>query len=133
MPIKPKIRKQDLLYPDLSYEIIGALLAVYKALGPGLPEKVYQRAVAEELRRRGIKFQEQVPVKIIYEGIPIGIYYADFVIEDKIVLELKTYRFFSRKNIDQTVGYLKSLKLQLGMLANFTRNGLEYKRIINLT
>jgi GxxExxY protein len=133
MDTKPKIRRQDLLYPELSYEIVGALLEVYKTLGPGLPEKVYQRAVAEELKRRGIKFKEQVAVRLIYKDLPVGIYYADFVIEDKIVLELKTDRFFSRKNIDQTVGYLQALNLQLGILANFTRNGLEYKRLINLT
>lgn len=132
MPIKPLVRKQDLLYPELSYKIVGALIEVYKALGSGLAEKIYQKAVAEEFRRRDIKFLEQVPVKLIYKELPLGISYADFVIEDKIIVELKTDRFFSRKNIIQTNGYLKSLKLQLGLLANFTKNGLEYKRIINI-
>jgi GxxExxY protein len=132
MYVQDKIKRKDLLHPELSYAIIGALLAVYKELGPGLPENVYQRAVAEELRRRGVKFREQVSVRLFYKDVPVGIYYADFIIEEKIVLELKTFRFFSRKNIDQTIGYLKSFKLQLGILANFTRNGLEYKRIINI-
>jgi GxxExxY protein len=132
MPIKPPIRKQDLLFPELSYEIVGALIEVYKALGSGLPEKIYQKAIAEELRSRGIKFQEQVRVNLIYKDLPVGISFADFLIENKIILEIKTDRFFSRKNITQTNGYLKSLKLKLGILANFTKNGMEYKRIINL-
>ena len=57
------------MHPELSYAIIGALLAVYKELGPGLPEKVYQRAVAEELRRRGVKFREQVSVRLFYKDL----------------------------------------------------------------
>lgn len=121
-----------MLYPELSYEIVGALLEVNKDLGPGHPEKIYQRAMAEELRRRAIHFQEQFPIKIVYKDLRIGIYYADFVIDGKIVVELKTDRFFTRKNIDQIMGYLTVLKLRLGILANFTRNGLEYKRIINI-
>jgi len=127
-----KIKNKNILYPKLSYDIVGAMLAVYKQLGPGLPEKYYQKALAEELKKRGIQFEEQVKIELIYNGKVVGTFYADFVIEKIIVLELKTDRFFSRKNIEQTFGYLKSLNLQLGILANFTRNGVEYKRILNI-
>jgi GxxExxY protein len=130
--MRPPIRKHDLLYPELSYEIVGALIEVYKILGSGHPEKIYQKAVEEELKQRGINFQKQVPIKLDYKGLPLGTFYADLVVEEKIVVELKTDRFFSRKNIEQTNGYLKAMRLQLGILANYTKNGLEYKRIINV-
>src|ERR1700722_1923019 len=117
-----KIRTSKLLYPELSYNVIGALLEVYKKLGPGLPEKYYQKALAEEFSNRGIKFKEQVLVELKYNEVVIGKFYADFVVEELVVVELKTYRFFSRKNIEQTLGYLKSLNLQLGILANFTQS-----------
>ncbi len=127
-----KIKKTDLLYPELSYKIVGALLEVNKELGPNHQEKHYQKAIAEEFRLKGINFKEQVPIKLVYKDFPIGIYYADFIVEDKIIVELKTDRFFTRKNIEQTLAYLKSFNLKLGILSNFTKKGLEYKRIVNL-
>jgi GxxExxY protein len=127
-----KIRSRKLLHPKLSYDVVGVLLKVYKSLGAGLPEKYYQKAVAEELKEQGFSFQEQVRIQLMYNSKIIGTFYADFVINNLMVLELKTDRFFSRKNIEQLNGYLKGLNLELGILANFTRNGLEYKRILNL-
>jgi GxxExxY protein len=126
------IKRKDLLYPELSYNIIGVLLEVNKNLGNGHQEKHYQKAVAEEFKKRGIKFQEQVPINLVYKDKKVGIYFADFLIEKNIILELKADRFFSRKNIEQVYSYLKALNLKLGILANFTRNGLEYKRIVNV-
>jgi GxxExxY protein len=127
-----KIRSPKVLHPKLSYDVVGVLLKVNKALGSGLPEKYYQKAIAEELRTQKISFEEQIKVPLTFNGKVIGSFFADFVIEKVLVLELKTDRFFTRKNIEQTLGYLKTLDLQLGILANFTKNGVEYKRILNI-
>lgn len=127
-----KVRKADLLYPKLSYDIVGVLIRVYKELGSDLLEKHYQRAIALELTKSGISFKEQFPVTLYYQGEKIGIYFIDFLIDGVIVLEIKKNHNFLKKNIDQVNNYLKTLNLELGLLANFTSNGVTYKRIVNI-
>lgn len=121
-----------MVYPDLSFEVVGVLFEVFKNEGTGFLEKHYQRAVAEEFRNAGIEFIEQVPVKLEYKDKTVGTYFIDFVVEGKIVVEIKRKKDFSKKNIDQVYGYLKSSGLKLGILANFTEDGVKYKRIVNL-
>ena len=128
---KSKIRNNDLLYPELSYKIIGILFDVYNKMGYGYQEKYYQRAVATKLKENNINFREQFPIEIIFDNNKIGKYFLDFLIEDKIILEIKKMDKFLKSNFDQTYAYLKSTKLELGILANFTKMGLQYKRIIN--
>jgi len=127
--------REDLVYKDECYKIVGILYKVFKELGGDLLEKHYQRAVAVALELAGIKFVEQFPVKMYYEGKFIGMYFADFLIEideAKIILEIKKNENYGLKNIKQVNDYLKSLKLKLGILANFTKTGVKYKRIVNL-
>ena len=127
--------REDLVYKDECYIIIGILYKVFKELGGELLEKHYQKAVAIALKIAGIKFISQFPVKLYYEGEFIGIYYVDFLIEigeAKIVLEIKKNENFGLRNIKQVADYLKALKLKLGILANFTTTGVKYKRIVNL-
>lgn len=124
--------KQDLIYPDLSYKIIGILFDVHNSLGGGLQEKVYYNAIKVAFEEVEIGCKEQVMVPLMYKGKKIGSYFLDFLIEDKIVLEIKTGDRFKRTNIEQTYAYLKSTGLKLGMLANFSKTGLKYKRIVNL-
>ena len=126
-----KIKNNDLLYPELSYKIVGILFDVYNKMGYGYQEKYYQKAICEKLKENHIIFKEQVPIKILFEDNKIGQYFLDFLIEDKIVLEIKKMDKFLKSNFDQTYAYLKSTKLELGILANFTKSGLQYKRIIN--
>lgn len=129
--MRPVIKRQDLLFPELSYQVVGILFEVFKQLGSGFQERYYQRAVAVELRNRGLKFLEQVPIPLNYKTKRIGRYFLDFLIEDKIVLEIKKDKYFSKQNIDQVLGYLKATKLKLGIIANFTSDGLKFKRIVN--
>ena len=129
LPTK-KIRN-DLLYPDLSYKIIGVLFEVFNKLGPGYLEKYYQRAVATGLKEVDLKFQEQLYAPLVFKGVKIGKCFFDFLVEDKIVLELKTGGRFSKKDIEQLFSYLKVKNLQLGLLVNFTNQGVKFKRIIN--
>lgn len=122
----------DLLYPKLSYQLIGILFDVYNKLGYGYQEKYYQKAISSRLKECGLTFKEQVPIKIEFSDKEIGRYFLDFMIEDKIILEIKKLDKFFRKDIDQTYAYLKATSLELGILANFTKKGVQFKRIINI-
>ncbi|MBX4205065.1 MAG: GxxExxY protein [Candidatus Doudnabacteria bacterium] len=130
--MKAQAIKQEILYPELSYNIIGVLIEVFRELGSKYQEKYYQRAVAVELKKRNIKYLEQVKVPLEYKSESIGHYYLDFLIEDKVILEIKKNKPFSYKDIEQTLSYLKALDLQLGILANFTSDGVKFKRIVNI-
>ena len=115
----------------MSYKIVGILYDVYNELGSGHREYVYERAIASEFRKTGIKFAEQIPTALTYKGEIIGQYRFDFLVEGKIVLELKQGDRFSRKNFEQVTGYLQSKNLPLGILANFTSSGVVTKRVLN--
>ncbi|TAL63157.1 MAG: GxxExxY protein [Bacteroidetes bacterium] len=127
-----RVRKDDLLYPELSYQIVGILFEVYNTLGYGYLEKYYQKAIAALLRKLKINFTEEeiVEVKVGDEIVASG--RADFIIEEKIILEIKKGNSFRKTNIDQLHSYLKMKNLELGILANFTSTGLLYKRIVNI-
>ncbi|MCX6785784.1 MAG: GxxExxY protein [Candidatus Komeilibacteria bacterium] len=124
--------KSDLIYADFCYRIVGILFEVYNNLGYGYQEKYYQKAVAVSLENNKINFKEQVKVILKLKGAYVGKYFLDFLIDDKIILELKKGNYFSRKNIEQVYAYLKSTNLKLGILANFTSTGIKFKRIVNI-
>lgn len=129
---KPALRRKDILYPELSYQIIGVLFDTYNSLGYGYQEKYYQKAVSALLQKLNISFKEQVPIEITFNNREIGKYFLDFIIKDGIILEIKKEDRFKKSNIDQIYAYLKATGLKLGILANFTKKGLQFKRIINL-
>jgi GxxExxY protein len=133
MKSKPILRRNDLIYPDLCYQIIGILFEIYKQLGSGYQEKYYQKIVATELKRCGLTYREQVTAPLIYKGNKIGTYFLDFVIGNKVVLELKKGDRFSQKHIEQVYAYLKATGLKLGIIATFTKNGVRFKRVVNLS
>jgi GxxExxY protein len=120
------------IHKDLSYQIIGVLFEAYNRLGFGFQEKHYQKAVAACLRERNISFKEQASYLIRISNSIIGRFYIDFIIENKIVLEIKKSDRFSRQNINQVYGYLKVTGLELTILANFTPTGIKAKRMLNL-
>ena len=97
---------EEYLYQDLTYEIIGASIDVFKKLGYGYREKVCQRAMAVELKRRLLSFKEQFPIKIYYDGKLIGKYFLDFIVENKIVVEIKVANDFYTRDIKQILSYL---------------------------
>lgn len=132
MTTVPSIRRKDLIYPELSYQIVGALFAVYHELGSGYLERVYQEAVAHALTENGLVFREQVPVPVEFRGKKVGQYFLDFVIGEKVILELKQGNRFRRGNTDQVNAYLKSTGLQLAILANFTPEGVKFRRFVNI-
>lgn len=128
-----KIIRSDLIYPELSYKIIGIMFEVYNELGPGYQEKHYQKAIAEAFKKHNLSFKEQVFIPLKFQDSEIGKYFLDFIVEDKIILEIKKGERFIKTNIMQLNSYLKTTNLNLGILINFTNNGLKFKRIVNLT
>jgi len=120
-----------LVYPELSYIIVGILFEVQNRLGGNFEEKYYQRAVERLLKERGIKFNKELKADIVFEGNRIGKYFLDFLVEDLIVLELKAVPKILPIHFRQVRSYLKVKNLQLGILANFRGEKLSYKRILN--
>lgn len=129
-PLVKNIRT-DLLYPELSYKVIGTTFEVYNHLGPGYLEKYYQKAISVALKESGLKFKEQVYAPLTFKNERIKKCFFDFLVEDKIVLELKIGDRFSKQDIGQIHSYLKVSKLKLGLLINFTSLGVKFKRIVN--
>lgn len=125
------IQKQDLIYPELSYKLVGLAYNVFNELGHGHLEKIYQKAYAKELIEAGIIFKEQAPYQVIYKEEIIGNNFLDFLIEEKVIIELKRSDFYSKKYIDQVSNYIKVSNLKLAILINFTSNGVRIKRIVN--
>lgn len=128
----PEVRKKDLLYPDLSYKIVGAAFSVYNALGSGHNEKYYQRALAEEFKSTGLSFKSEVHYPIQYKEKVIGRNFLDFLVEDKVIVETKKRNNFSTRHIAQVLEYLEISNLQLAIIINFGAQGVTYKRIINI-
>jgi len=121
----------NLLYPELSYKLIGILFKIHNKLGAGYQEKYYQRALEKEFTINSIPFKREVLVNLEYNNEYIGKYFIDFVVDEKIALELKTVEFIKKKYIHQVLAYLNSTNLKLGILVNFNCDSLYYKRIIN--
>lgn len=115
-----KTTKSTILYEAESYKIRGACFEVYKTLGNGFLESVYQEALAKEFRLRKIPFREQKPLKISYKGeILEQTYKPDFVCEDKIIVELKAVSALSNEHEAQLIKYLKITGMRVGFLVNF--------------
>jgi GxxExxY protein len=125
-------KKSKLIYEDLSYQIIGSLFEVYNEIGGCHKEIVYQRALALMFKKNGLKFKEQVYQPIEFSNAKIGSYYLDFLIEEKVVLEIKRKIRFSHVDYEQIKKYLKTTGLKLGLLASFSDNAVKFARVLNL-
>ena len=121
-----------LIYPELSYKLVGILFDIHKRLGNRYQEKYYQRAVKVALRKDGIKFKEQIPINIKFEDTSIGKYFLDFLVENKIILELKAIPILKQQDYKQVKAYLKATGLKLGIIANFSERSLVFERILNI-
>ena len=120
------------VYKELSYEIVGVLFEVHNELGYGLQEKYYEKAIEKLFIQNKISFKRQAPYELTFKGEKIGKYYIDFVVENKVVLEIKKGNYYSKRNLEQIKGYLKVSNLKLAILANFTPNGVKFIRVLNI-
>ena len=110
---------KGLLYVELSHAIIGAAIEVHRHVGPGQLESVYQRALEHELALREIPFRAQVPIPMLYKGQRVGDFFADLVIDDKVIIELKAVEHLLAVHTAQILSYLRATRLRLGLLVNF--------------
>ena len=122
---------EGLIYENETYAIKGAVFEVYKTMGAGFLEAVYQECLEEELLRRGIPFASQVEIKLDYKGKLLSQFYkADIVCYDRIILELKAVNNLLPEHSAQLFNYLRATKINLGLLVNFGHYpGVEIKRI----
>ena len=125
------LENDKVIYKELSYKIVGVLFNVYNELGYGYQEKYYERAVARCFDETCISYERQASFLIKFHGEIIGRYFIDFIVDNKIVLELKRGNYFSQKNIEQIKGYLAATDLKLAILAHFTSNGVKIFRAFN--
>lgn len=119
----------NLLYPDLSYKIVELAMDVHSKLGYGFLEKVYEKALMIMFRKAGIKAQQQSPITVYFDGEEVGNYIADIVIEDSIILELKSQINITDANRAQTLNYLKATGYKLAIILNFGKQKLEHERL----
>jgi GxxExxY protein len=115
---------------DITYAINGAVFEVNDILGPGFLEKVYENALLVELRRQGLKVKNQVPIKVSYKGEVVGDYTADLLVEDVVIVELKTVENLDRAHKAQLLNYLKATGLHVGLLVNFRHKKADIKRMV---
>ena len=118
-------------YPlsELTNKIIGIAIKVYKEIGPGFREKYYQRAMYLELQNSKIKFYCEKKVAIPYGKVVLGYHILDLVVENKVVIELKSMKALTDIEIGQLTTYLRLTKIEIGLLLNFGGNKLEIKRV----
>lgn len=115
---------------ETSYLVIGAAMEVDKGLGYGFLEKVYEKAMVVELEARGARVETQVPFPVFYRGQVVGQYFADMVVDGRVIVELKTMKEVTKVEKAQVLNYLMASKLRLGLIVNFSPDGLEWKRIV---
>ena len=120
-----------IVYKDLSYTIIDACMEVHRILGPGFTEKIYEEAVIKEISSRSIAFERQKLIEVFYKGDKIGEYRLDIVVDNKVILELKAVSDMNSIFEAQLFSYLKATNMKLGILLNFGKKKLEFRRIVN--
>jgi len=123
--------KKELIYPELSYIMMGILFEVHNKLGTKYQEKHYQRAIEIKLKELKISYQKEAKVDINFGKEKIGKLFVDFVVDNKIVLEIKKIPKITEDHIKQVLRYLNTLNLKLGIIANFQHQKLEYIRVLN--
>ncbi len=120
-------------YPeqDLTEKILRAAFAVHNTLGAGFLERVYSNALAVELRAQGIALQNEAPLKILYRNTIVGDYIADLVVDGRVLVELKACASLDPVHTAQLLNYLRASKIHVGLLLNFGRPKLEYRRFVS--
>ncbi len=121
---------RKILHKDLSYKIVGLAMQIHSELGFGFLEKVYENSMMVLFRRENIMAKQQAPISVSFEGEIVGDYYADILIEDKIILELKAIEKITDAHKAQALNYLKATGLKLASIINFGKQRLEYERIV---
>jgi len=122
----------ELKYKDITGKILGAAFEVHSFLGNGFQEVIYQRALAWEFRQAELAFAREIEQEIFYKNLPrpIGKRRADFVVEQKVLVELKAVKVLEDVHLAQALNYLKAYKLEVGLLINFGSKSMTFKRLV---
>jgi GxxExxY protein len=116
---------------ELTGRILGCAIEVHKKLGPGFLESIDQAALPLELKKQGLRVEEQKEIKIFYDRKEIGVHRLDLLVEGKIIVELKAVKEFDDSHLAQLLSYLKATGLKVGLLINFAKPTLQVKRVVN--
>ena len=118
-------------WESITEQIIGAAMEVQRILGIGFLEKVYEKALFTELRKQGVKVKAQVKMPVSYKGENVGVYMADLLVEDAVLIELKCAKGLGPEHLAQCLNYLKASNLKVCLLMNFGTTRLQWKRVLN--
>lgn len=121
---------KDMDLTTLTEKIIGCAYTVSNALGAGFLEKVYENALAVELRNKQLNYKQQFPINVAYNGVVVGEYVSDLIIESKIIVELKASKSIDDSHVAQCLNYLKATNMRVGLIINFGKPKVEIKRVI---
>jgi len=121
---------ENIIYKDLSYKIIELSLEAYNELGCGFLEKVYENALMILLNRENIPARQQAKANVYFQGKVVGQYFADILVDNKLILELKTVDVIANIHKAQVLNYLRATGLKLGLILNFGKPRFEYQRLV---
>jgi GxxExxY protein len=124
------VENKNVLYPDLSYQIIGSCFDVFNSLGFGHKEIIYQQALASILKEKGIPHKREERIEVKGASNYKGLYVLDFLVDKKIILELKVAPKLGYTHIHQAIAYLTATNIDLAILVYFTKDGVKYRRIL---
>jgi len=122
--------KMKLLEKELTEKVIGACFEVANELGPGFLESVYRKALIMVLMQLGLKAGEEVPLKVSFRGQIVGDFFADILVDDRLVIELKAVKALTAEHEAQLMNYLKATGIKVGLLVNFGKSKVEWKRLV---
>lgn len=122
---------KDFKYSDITGKTIGCAMKVHSTLGNGFQEVIYQRCLEIEFRKQGVGYAREVSMPVHYESFEVGTRRVDFLIEDKIMLEIKAQTELTNIHYAQIINYLEAYGLEVGLLINFKQKSLKFKRFIN--
>jgi len=124
------VAESDLLYSNLTREIIGAAMEVHSNLGPGFLESVYEEALAIEFDLRKVSYERQKGIDVFYKELLAKQFVCDFLVGEKVLVELKALKAITGVEEAQILNYLKATGLEVGLLINFGEQSLKYKRLV---
>ena len=112
-------------------KVVGGVYEVANVLGPGFLEKVYEQALAKELRLRGIPLETQAAMRVTYKDEVVGTYYADLLVDGRLIVEIKTVERLAKEHLAQCLNYLNATGTKIALLVNFKHARVEWKRVVN--
>jgi GxxExxY protein len=129
-PMTPMPRREPLFEGDLTREILAVFYTVYTTLGYGFLESVYVNALVVELQLRGFKVEREVPVEVVYVGVPVGTYRMDLVVEGRVLLEVKAGKCMHEADEAQTLNYLRASEIKVALLLHFGPKP-QFRRVVH--